>query len=227
MLNPPLVTIRLYGVLGKKYGRTWRLAVKTPRAACRAIDRLRPGFARDVLAVKGAFRVRVGDRIINEKHVDFPVNGRTISITPLFAGAANKALAIGEAILGIVLVVVDIAFLHTGYLTSLGIGLALGGVAGLLSPVPSLDSNNNPNAHKPSYQFNGPVNTVAQGAVHPVAYGKPIVGSAVISAGIFSEDVTDSNTSGGGSGSGGGGGTGSGGSAIPLWIDEYVLKNQG
>ncbi|HCW20974.1 MAG TPA: phage tail protein, partial [Achromobacter sp.] len=39
-----------------------------------------------------------------------------------------------------------------------------------------------------SYNFNGPVNTSAQGIPVPVLYGRMIVGSAVISAGIYAED---------------------------------------
>ena len=38
------------------------------------------------------------------------------------------------------------------------------------------------------HNFNGPVNTTAQGNPVPVIYGEMIVGSATISAGIYSED---------------------------------------
>ena len=39
-----------------------------------------------------------------------------------------------------------------------------------------------------SYNFNGPVNTTAQGNPVPLLYGEMFVGSATISAGIYSED---------------------------------------
>ncbi|MNL81044.1 Bacteriophage lambda tail assembly protein I [compost metagenome] len=39
-----------------------------------------------------------------------------------------------------------------------------------------------------SYNFNGPVNTTAQGNPVPLLYGRMIVGSSVISAGIYAED---------------------------------------
>ena len=39
-----------------------------------------------------------------------------------------------------------------------------------------------------SYNFNGPVNTTAQGNPVPLLYGELFVGSSTISAGIYSED---------------------------------------
>ena len=43
--------------------------------------------------------------------------------------------------------------------------------------------------NKPSYSFNGAVNTTAQGHPVPVGYGRLVVGSAVISAGIDVDEV--------------------------------------
>ncbi|HHH1307693.1 TPA: tail assembly protein, partial [Yersinia enterocolitica] len=38
------------------------------------------------------------------------------------------------------------------------------------------------------YAFGGPVNTVAQGNPIPIGYGERIIGGAIISAGIYTED---------------------------------------
>jgi predicted phage tail protein len=43
--------------------------------------------------------------------------------------------------------------------------------------------------NKPSFLFDGPVNTIAQGHPVPVGYGEMYVGSAVISAGIVTEEI--------------------------------------
>ena len=66
-----------------------------------------------------------------------------------------------------------------------GISMVLGGVVQLLSPQQTYDSaaSERPE-NRPSYNFNGPVNTTAQGHPVPLCYGRMIVGSAVISAGI-------------------------------------------
>ena len=71
---------------------------------------------------------------------------------------------------------------------SLGTALMLGGVMQLLSPQQKgLSAKDSPD-NGASYNFNGPVNTTAQGNPVPLLYGELIVGSAVISAGIYSED---------------------------------------
>ncbi len=44
--------------------------------------------------------------------------------------------------------------------------------------------------NQPSYVFNGPVNTTAQGQPVPIGYGRLIVGGAVISAGISIDDIS-------------------------------------
>ena len=65
---------------------------------------------------------------------------------------------------------------------SMGAGLVMGGVAGLLTPQPT---NANPaaaNAQNTSYYFNGPVNTTMQGVPVQLIYGRCLVGSHAISA---------------------------------------------
>lgn len=70
---------------------------------------------------------------------------------------------------------------------SAGIAMIAGGVVQLLTPVPK-GTKNKSVANEPSYSFNGAVNTQAQGNPVPLLYGRMIVGSAVISAGINAED---------------------------------------
>jgi predicted phage tail protein len=72
--------------------------------------------------------------------------------------------------------------------------MIIGGVIQLLTPVPK-GSAANTAANAPSYVFNGAVNTQAQGNPVPLLYGRMIVGSAVISAGISAEDYVPVETS--------------------------------
>ena len=66
--------------------------------------------------------------------------------------------------------------------------MTLGGVVQLLTPQQrALSVKDGPN-NGASYNFNGPINTTAQGNPVPVLYGELIVGSATISAGIYAED---------------------------------------
>ena len=66
--------------------------------------------------------------------------------------------------------------------------MMLGGVAQLLSPQQrGLSAKDGPE-NGASYNFNGPVNTTAQGNPVPLLYGELIIGSATVSAGIYSQD---------------------------------------
>ena len=68
---------------------------------------------------------------------------------------------------------------------------ALGGLAQFLAPTPTVDSPAafEPADQKPSFLFNGPVNTSAQGSVIPVVYGTMLCGSVVVASGIETEDL--------------------------------------
>jgi predicted phage tail protein len=70
-----------------------------------------------------------------------------------------------------------------------GIAMAIGGVVQMLTPLPKSPNQEDRPDNKPSYIFNGAVNTTAQGYPVPVGYGRMIVGSAVISAGITTDEV--------------------------------------
>lgn len=199
-MSDTLREVRLYGRLGAKFGRVHRLAVSSAAEAIRALCVLIPGFERE-LSDSEAHGVRfacfVGKRNIGEDAMRHPVGGDAIRIAPVLAGAKRAGLF--QTILGAVLIVVAsvysggvaAAFSAGGWAGTtavLGASLMLGGVVQMLSPqqrgLSAADSPEN----GASYNFNGPVNTSAQGNPVPLLYGRMIVGSSVISAGIFAED---------------------------------------
>lgn len=69
---------------------------------------------------------------------------------------------------------------------TLGVSLALGGIAQLLAP--NDDKGEKP-GHVPSYLFNGPVNTTRQGNAVPYACGWLEGGSQIISGSIKNRDI--------------------------------------
>ena len=81
------------------------------------------------------------------------------------------------------------SFLSQATLYSVGTSMILGGVAQMIAPTPKSSDPSERPENKPSYAFNGAVNTTAQGQPVPVGYGRLIVGSAVISAGIDVDEV--------------------------------------
>lgn len=195
-MSDKLREVRLYGRLGARFGRIHMLAVSSTAEAIRALCVLIPGFER-ALADSDAHGVRyacfLGKRNIGEDQLQHPVGADAIRIAPVVAGAKRAGLF--QTVLGAVMIVVGAVLTYTGVgapigaaMMKMGAVLALGGVIQMLSPQQrGLSAQDGPE-NGASYNFNGAVNTSAQGNPVPVLYGRMICGSAVISAGIFAED---------------------------------------
>ena len=180
--------VRLYGRLGARFGRIHMLAVSSAAEAIRALCVLLPGFER-ALADSDAHGVRyacfLGKRNIGEDELQHPVGSDSIRIAPILTG--SKQAGLFQTVLGAAMLIVG-AITWQPWLMQMGAALALGGVVQMLSPQQrGLSAQDSPE-NGASYNFNGAVNTSAQGNPVPLLYGRMIVGSAVISAGIFAED---------------------------------------
>jgi predicted phage tail protein len=184
-------TIVLLGELGRKFGRKHMLDVKSPAEAIRALCANFKDFASFVASSEErnvAYRVINVRDDIGEDELHYPA-GRMITIAPVVAGALPKWLK--KVLIGTALIAASFLVPGLGILApvafNVGVSMALGGVAELLTPVPKAPAPQEEN--QPSYIFNGPVNTTAQGHPVPVGYGRMIVGSAVISAGFNVTEV--------------------------------------
>jgi predicted phage tail protein len=71
---------------------------------------------------------------------------------------------------------------------NMGMSLMFNGAAAMLAPKPKKPITNDGPDNGQSYNFDGPVNTQAQGLPIPVCYGELIVGGALISASVTSEE---------------------------------------
>ncbi|QWC87696.1 tail assembly protein [Cupriavidus metallidurans] len=190
-------TIRLYGNLGVQFGRVHRLAIANAAEAVRALSVLVPGFRAELQdsSERGvAYAVFIGRQNVGHDQMCTPPGGDDIRIAPVMRGAKRAGLF--QTILGVALVALawwNPPALGMTAQMAFGVGLAgasmaLGGVVQMLSPqAKGLSTKDSPN-NGASYNFNGPVNTTAQGNPVPILYGRMIVGSAVLSGGIFAED---------------------------------------
>lgn len=181
-----LRTIRLYGPLGARFGRVHRFHLDSgsPAEAIRALSSQFRGFSEWLASAKDrglTFAIFIGKKNLAQDELKSPAGADDIRIAPVVIG--SKRAGVLQTILGIVLIVADVFFFHTGYLTQAGIGMVAGGVVQMLSPQPKFASAKE-SSNQPSYVFNGAVNTEAQGHPVPLLYGRMRVGSAVISAGI-------------------------------------------
>lgn len=194
-MSDQLRTIRLYGKLGARFGRSFRMAVRSPAEAVAALCSQLPGFEAELMGSKDrgiGYAVFADKRNLAEDELAHPTGQADIRIAPMLLGAGGDN-GVLNIILGAVLVVVGAILTAYGFgaigapLASMGWGMIIGGVAQLLFPAPKGGPEDRPE-NRPSYAFAGPVNTQAQGNPVPVLYGEMIVGSAVISAGIEAKD---------------------------------------
>lgn len=176
--------LRLHGAAAELFGRDdFVLDVITPQQAVRALACMIPGFRKWVREYPAGFHLRVGRAFRGEDEIAEPCAGtEVIHLIP--ATAASSAAA--RVVAGVVLVVVDQVFLHTGYLTQVGAAMAIGGVAEMLAPKPkTTDATSNDNLT--GYTFTSGVNTTGQGVGIALSYGLGMSTTHVISVQVVSE----------------------------------------
>ncbi|EHN65118.1 MULTISPECIES: tail assembly protein [Comamonas] len=203
-MSDQLRTIRLYGYLGAQFGRVHRLAVASCAEAVQALCVLLPGFERELMTSKDrgvGYACFLGRRNLADDQLFDLAGQEDIRIAPMVQGAKRGGLftlVLGAALFFAAPYLVNPAtagLLGEGGAMVFGAGvgsmgklLMLSGVTQLLSPQQKGLSTADGPDNGASYNFNGPVNTSAQGNPVPLLYGELIIGSAAISAGIFAED---------------------------------------
>jgi predicted phage tail protein len=201
--------VKVYGPLRKYLGQCrFEFVADTPAQAMKALCVNFPGLAQwlvDREAEGMAFRVTRGrDKITNEapEGLVLPWSEREVfSIAPVIVGAGR---GVGRILAGVALI--GLGFLAGGgffgaafaknlgliaAVKTVGVSLALGGVAELISPMPSMGglTSGKEAARLESFSFSGIVNTSKQGMAVPICYGRAFVGSAVISSGLDVDQV--------------------------------------
>lgn len=191
-----MVTIRLLGEAGRRFGRKFQLAVKTPAEALRALCVQIPAL-RQYLLESGDnginWRVVTEDPLgLEEEQLYWPMSKKMV-LAPQPAGRG----AVGRIVGGVALLAAT--FLIPGAAVWLGptavnliggIGLAMvfGGVAELLTPTPKMDNVGGSVGGGPtegrsesdqlkSFTFDKSNANTKQGEVVPVLYGERIVGA--------------------------------------------------
>lgn len=186
-----LVTVKLLGELGRRFGREYKLEIKSAAEAIRALGSQLSGF-KDFIRQSSengiTWRVVTQDPMgLDEEGLHYPCSKRVV-IAPMPAGRG----AIGRILLGVAMIAVLIAtggaagFLGQAAVSVgfLGGGLILSGVAQLLTPTPESARNNN-DQQLNSFTFDRSNTNTAQGSVVPVLYGERLIGALpVVSFGI-------------------------------------------
>ena len=199
-----LKTIKLYGVLGKKFGKEFHLAVESTREAVKALSVQVPGFEQFMLTAHEqglAFAVFQDDENISEDQIDFETGAKVIKIVPKVIGAGGSGIL--QTILGAVMIVVGV-ITQQYWAVGMGVGMMIGGIAQMLAPKVDTEDQNQ-DGNKANKGFGGAVTTIAQGNPVPILYGQREVGGFIVNAGQFAVDTfssADAGFTGGGSSGG-------------------------
>ena len=185
-----LKTVKLLGAAGRKFGRSFKLAVKSPAEAVRALMVLFPTFKRWVLEQHEAgiaWRVITDNSSgISEDEMRQETGQDVIVLAPVIQGAGGDGLTIGKIVLGVALIAVAVFVPAAtfGLTSMLGVGLVggslvLSGIADLITPTPRL---NGPDAKGgteaaltsdlESNLFSRNQGTGGQGECVPLLYGR-------------------------------------------------------
>ncbi|MEQ0925205.1 tail assembly protein [Acinetobacter schindleri] len=191
-----LKKIKLYGILAKKFGKEFHLAVDNTREAMRALCVQVPGFEHFMLHAHEQgleFAVFQDKQNISETELDMSTSAKVIKVVPKVRGAGGAVQTIIGAVLVVVgIVVTGMSFGSAGAvgaaLIGAGVGMMVGGIAQMLMPkIENQDQNQDGN--KANKGFGGAVTTIAQGNPVPVLYGQREVGGFIASAGQYPEDL--------------------------------------
>ena len=146
------------------------------------------------------YKISTGNFEVEQEELHYPASNE-VKIVPVIGGAGGNT---GRIILGAALIAAAIAMpagagafagfgstAGAGWVTKalvqVGASLVLGGIAGMLTPVPKKpEYEQDP---KLSYSFGGVQNTTRAGTPVPIIYGEIFTGSVIISAAIDTEQV--------------------------------------
>lgn len=209
--------INLYGKLAKDFEKAYNqkskklnIKVSSIAEAIKALEANFPNF-RNLIQRDRQYRVVRGDSLktgkaIAEEELAMQFSEKEWHIIPIPVGYGGNNAGILTTVLGLALVATTFiinpaagtfaasmfgAAGFGGFVGSLGLALTFGGLAQMLSPNPStFDYSQREVEKRPSYIFNGAVNSVQPGLTIPVVYGESWIGSIFISGGLKIEDIT-------------------------------------
>lgn len=191
--------IHLYGYLGEHFGKKHRLNVESFGESIRACyANFGEDFIKDIRS--GQFKIYKGEELIKENQLitedDLKMDFKkgSFHIVPYIEGAKSEWFGI---ILGIMIIAVawwnPLGWVAATQLAvgMMGASMLMSGVSMMLTPTPTMPdySQRERPEDRPSFLYNGPVNTMEQGGPVPLIYGQMILGSTVLQAEMDIEEL--------------------------------------
>lgn len=193
-----MVNVRFYGSL-KQFGSDFRLDCQTPAEVIHALTSQIPKLRQFIQ--QGLFTVRVGRDYFDNRYIEKGLSQKlkddsTVHFTPTLKGSKRGGLF--GVITGVALIAGALALGPLGFsviganaawmVGGLGASMLLGGVAQMLTKMPSMSTGKDAEK-KQSTSFSNLSNMAAQGRPMPLAYGRIRVGSLIISQGVETMDI--------------------------------------
>lgn len=193
-----MVNVRFYGSL-KQFGSDFRLDCQTPAEVIHALTSQIPKLRQFIQ--QGLFTVRVGRDYFDNRYLEKGLSQKlkddsTVHFTPTLKGSKRGGLF--GVITGVALIAGALALGPLGFsviganaawmVGGLGASMLLGGVAQMLTKMPSMSTGKDAEK-KQSTSFSNLSNMAAQGRPMPLAYGRIRVGSLIISQGVETMDI--------------------------------------
>ena len=206
--------IKLYGELADFIGyKSLTADVKTAADAIKCLIGNNPELEPHMCS--RYYKVIVEDNPITIEELHYPAGKAPIKVVPVVTGEGGRGLGqilLGAAMIGLAFVPMGVGFMGGAFngavggglgsttglfagaygskaLFYVGAALVLNGISAMLTPLPSID--NSEADPENSFAFSSPVNVSRAGIPIPLIYGRRVVGSAVISAGIDIEEVEE------------------------------------
>lgn len=124
-------------------------------------------------------------------------DGDSIQFIPVIGGSGDSWGSVATIIIGIIMIVAayftggtSLAWMQP-FLYGMGGSMLISGVSQLLFKPEEIEPSTyeTEDKSKSNYAFNGPVNLTSQGNAVPLGYGRLRVGSQVIAAGLYAQNI--------------------------------------
>lgn len=203
-----MTKVTIYGELAVILGKSeWQFELTHPAEVFAALEANTDKLLKHMFAnPESEYQLLIDEApmlVLDELYATRPM--QHLKILPILAGSSSGGLL---AIIGMVIIAAVVIWASAGTATpgviavfttisgtafasfalTLGVMLVLSGVSQMLLKSPTNGDSQRPE-NKPSYLFNGAVNSYRQGNPISIGFGKARVGSQVISAGLRSVDI--------------------------------------
>ncbi len=181
-----MIRLHLYGQLKKDYGDYMDFDARTPREAVTALAYQCPKYKKYLQ--DNSWHIILGDKEneISEQELDIHLGKyQEVHLIPAIEGQGKY----GSAIIGAALFVVGAV---TGMvpLMIMGGAMIVGGIIAATTKMPGTNETKKEEIDKrASFLFTGAVNSSTQGLPIPRGYGRVLIGSSVVSASVYAEQL--------------------------------------